>query len=370
MKVLWLSNVPSPYRVDFFNRLGEKLELTVLFEMRNASDRDKSWMTDAFKNFNGIFLNGIRTSADKAFCIKVIQWLQKDKYRLIIISNYSTPTGMLAIEWLKLMRIPFVIEADGGFFKGGTGGKERFKKHLISSARFWLSSGRKTTEYLVSYGAVQDSIYQFPFSSITQSDILTRKLYFNEKLKLRVQLGIKGEKVAITVGQFIYRKGFDILISAWMYMKPEYTLLIIGGGELEPELAEMIRDNSLKNVYLLGFRRKEELYKYYLASDLFILPTREDIWGLVVNEAMACGLPVITTNKCIAGMELIEDNKNGFVIETENEADLYKKAEYILLQDDIREAMADSCLDTIQNYTVEKMTEAHINIFDYFNQVL
>jgi glycosyltransferase involved in cell wall biosynthesis len=363
MNVLWLSNVPSPYRVDFFNMLGERIKIKVLFERDTASDRDKNWTAGNYKNFEAIILNGIRTGADKALCLNILRWLKKDNEQIIIISNYSTPTGILAIEWLRFKRIPFAIQADGGFFKGGIGIKEKWKRHLISSAKFWLSSGRHATKYFEAYGAKKDWIFESPFSSIMTTDILKNKPTVGRKQQLRQMLGIRGDKVAVSVGQFIHRKGFDVLIRAWSHMNPGYTLLIIGGGELEPDLAEMIRKNSLENVLLLGFKPKEELYKYYTASDLFILPTREDIWGLVINEAMAFGLPVITTDKCIAGMELIEDNKNGFIVEVENEAELYKKVEFILSHDDIREAMSEYSLNKIRNFTVEEMVKAHMAIF-------
>jgi glycosyltransferase involved in cell wall biosynthesis len=78
---------------------------------------------------------------------------------------------------------------------------------------------------------------------------------------------------------------------------------------------------------------------------------------------MAFGLPVITTDKCIAGMELIEDNKNGFIVEVENEAELYKKVEFILSHDDIREVMSEYSLNKIRNFTVEEMVKAHMAIF-------
>jgi glycosyltransferase involved in cell wall biosynthesis len=363
MKVLWLSNVPSPYRVDFFNRLGDKTDLTVLFEMDSATDRHENWASGAFKSFKGVVLKGFRTSADKALCFSILHWLKRTGYDIIIVSNYSTPTGMLAVHYLRLRGVPFVIQADGGFFKGGTGFKERLKRHLVSSASYWLSSGRKTTEYLMAYGAYSERVFEFPFSSVDQSDISGKNLEAGEKQLLRDELGIRGDKIAIAVGQFIYRKGFDVLIRAWSRMRTEYTLLIIGGGQLEQELNEMIRAYAPDNVRLLGFKDKKELYRYYLASDLFILPTREDIWGLVVNEAMACGLPVITTNKCIAGMELIEDNRNGFIVQTEDECQLYEKADYIMSRDEIREKMADNSLEIIGNYTIDKMVEAHENIF-------
>src|SRR5699024_11074740 len=143
----------------------------------------------------------------------------------------------------------------------------------------------------------------------------------------------------ITVGQFIYRKGFDILLAAWKDLDKKYQLIILGGGELEGEYRRYIERCSYQNVFVLGFMPKEDLFKYYEASDVFVLPTREDIWGLVVNEAMACGLPVITTEKCIAGMEYIDNGVNGFIVPTENPGILHDKMEYLLMNDVEREKM-------------------------------
>lgn len=65
-------------------------------------------------------------------------------------------------------------------------------------------------------------------------------------------------------------------------------LVIVGGGEEENQYRQYIADHNLENVQLVGFKQKEEIFEYYKAADLFVLPTREDIWGLVINEAMAC----------------------------------------------------------------------------------
>ena len=71
---------------------------------------------------------------------------------------------------------------------------------------------------------------------------------------------------------------------------------------------------NLDNVHFIDFKNKDILKEYYYVADVFVLPTREDIWGLVINEALAYGLPVITTDKCMAGLEMIEDGKNGYII--------------------------------------------------------
>ena len=69
LKVLFLTNIPSPYRVDFFNELGKFCDLTVTFEGRTATDRNKKWKSDTFKEFKGYFLKGIRTGSDHFLCL-------------------------------------------------------------------------------------------------------------------------------------------------------------------------------------------------------------------------------------------------------------------------------------------------------------
>lgn len=364
MKILWLTNIPSPYRVDFFNLLGEQAELTVLFEKEYASDRNKAWKKEKFKNFNGVILPGMNTGTDNAFCPSVVKWLKKRVYDFIVVANYSTPSGMFAIQVLKIKNIPFLLEVDGGFAKGGRGFKEQLKKSLIGAASYWLSSGEKTSEYLIYYGARKDRIFWYPFTSVNHYHIINGVNSIIEKLQLRKDLKITCDKIAVAVGQFIHRKGFDNLINAWTNVDPRYNLLIIGGGELEAEYADMIKRLSLKNVKLIGFKPRDEVFRYYKAADLFILPTREDIWGLVVNEAMACGLPVITTEKCIAGMELVAENQNGFIVPADDIASLADKINYVLSNEEVQRKMSGNSLSVISKYTLENMAETHIKVFE------
>ena len=111
--------------------------------------------------------------------------------------------------------------------------------------------------------------------------------------------------------------------------------------------------------------KKEKLVQYYKAADLFALPTREDIWGLVINEAMAYGLPVITTDKCVAGLELVEDGVNGYIIPTEDSEILADRIQKVLQKDTAQ--MGARSLEKIRNYTIENMVKAHIQIFEKQN---
>ena len=122
-------------------------------------------------------------------------------------------------------------------------------------------------------------------------------------------------------------------------------------------------------LFFPAFLKKELVMRYLRASDLFILPTGEDIWGLVVNEAMACGLPVITTNMCVAGIELIADGVNGFMIPVGDINALHQAIVRILDDDDLRLMMSKNSLETIRPYTYEDVCKSHLEaINSYFKK--
>lgn len=141
---------------------------------------------------------------------------------------------------------------------------------------------------------------------------------------------------------------------------PEVQFLIIGGKQSDIE--QMIDHKLPDNVTTIDFMGKQELFEYYKAADLFVLPTREDVWGLVVNEAMACGLPVVTTNNCIAGLELVEDGVNGFLVDVNDPDGL---AAGISKFTDSQQCIefGKNALSRVKGYTYKKMAERHYQIF-------
>ena len=113
------------------------------------------------------------------------------------------------------------------------------------------------------------------------------------------------------------------------------------------------------NVHVIPFVSKKELLEYYRASDIFVLPTREDIWGLVVNEAMACGLPIITTDRCNAGIELIKDGENGYIVPTDNRDALCGAILKLKVSDNLQE-ISNNNLKKIREYTYLGMVKAYL----------
>lgn len=365
-KVLYLTNIPSPYRVDFFNELGKYCDLTVLYERNNAKDRDKKWKASCPLNYKEIFLKGINIGKDTAINPEVIKYLERFKDGVIVIGGFSTPTGMLSIEYLRIRNFQFIINADGGMVKSESRFKYFLKKHFISSASAWLSTSKITDDYFLAYGAKKENIYRYPFTSLFANEIMDRVLSFDEKTEIRKRLGINGSQVVLAVGRFIPLKNYDLLLSAWSKIDSESTLCIVGSGPEKEKYQNIVNDLKLNNVKIIDFKQKNELKDYYMCADIFVHPTETDVWGLVINEAMAHGLPIITTDGCVAGLELVKNNDNGFIIPVNNIDIISDSVNELLRNRELKISMGQRSLEKISNYSIKNMAKVHVDIFKMF----
>lgn len=362
-KALFITNYPAPYRVRFFDELGKHMDVTVLFSDRieEKKHRSSQWFVQAEGGAKMVQLTRrAATFGDRDLCLDVIDWIKKD-FDAIVLCGYSTPTILLAMAYMRLHRIPFYMEVDGGLIRRDSRIKHTLKKLLVGSADRWISSGSYTTQYLLHYGAREEDIRFYPFSSLMEGDLLEKPVTAEEKHALRRELGICEQNVVLTIGQFIHRKGFDVLLRAAAQLKSQTGIYIVGGEPTE-EYLQLCQTLGLTNVHFLGFMKKEELIRHYKAADLFVLPTREDIWGLVINEAMAYGLPVITTDRCVAGLELVEDGVNGYIVPVGDEKKLAEKIDAVFAGDFCR--MGEVSLEKVRPYTIENMAKAHVEIFE------
>lgn len=371
MKVLFSTNYPSPYRVNFFNELGKKCDLTVIFEEspKEQIHRSKYWFIADYANFKPIFLKSYKLgkaksdSPHKIIAPSIIKEIKKN-FDFRVMLNYNTYSSILAILYMQKKKIPYWIETDGGFEKDSDNALEKLKKRLISGACGYFSPGDFADKYLQHYGAASDLIYRYPFTSLYTKDILKAPINVMSKMTLRNELGMKEKRIILSVGQPIPRKGFDLLLLSMRDMVNEDVGVYIIGGNPTKEYIEMQKSLDLDNkVHFVEFKEKKELAKYYMASDFFVLPTREDVWGLVINEAMAYGLPVITTDRCGAGLTLISSD-NGIVVPANKEESLSLALKYLITCGTaLLIKLGQNSINKIKPYTFENMAAAHYEIF-------
>ena len=361
-QVLFLTNYPAPYRVRFFDRLGETMDVTVLYTTptQEVTERDPKWYIAAQGRFRWVQLSRKKTLGGVSVYTDVVDWVRKP-YGAIVVCGYSDPTFVLAMVYMRLRGIRFCMEVDGGVIRRENRAKFLLKRSLVSMAHHWLSTGEATTAYLAHYGAKKDRITTYPFSSLEEQDLYDAPADPEEKAALRRGLNIPYKQMVLTVGQFIPRKGFDVLLQAAADLEEDTGIYIVG-GEATREYIQLRERLGLTRVHFVGFQQKEVLARYYRAADVFVLPTREDIWGLVINEAMAYGLPVITTENCVAGRELVRDGVNGYLVPVEDSQALARRVNQVLAEGP--ERMGRASLERIRPYTIENMVKAHEAFFE------
>lgn len=361
MKILFITNIPSPYRVEFFNELGKYIDLTVIFEAKRAQGIKFDWK-DSYKNFKAVFLSD-GDIQEKKFNFSILKYIKRNQYDYIFATNYSYRTELLAYLKMVFLRIPFVLEIDGGIIKEEKILMRKLKRFLLTKPSKYFSPSVSSDKFLMHYGAKKDNIIRYNFSSFWEKDILCQPITCERKKEIKKELGLDLKPLILCVSQIIHRKGIDVLMDALNNLEIDYQCLVIGE---QPDKDYLSKIKNLQNnkVRLCSFKNSERLRLYYQAADVFVLPTRFDVWGLVVNEALANGLPVITTNGCVAGTELIKDNYNGFLVPIDDEEAIKDKIENVLGANNGYNLMCRNAIESVRNNTIDNMVKVHLRFLN------
>ena len=357
MKVLIVFNHPAPYKVQIFNELSKYIDLTVLFERSKAKDRPAEFYSVNKYDFKSITLLDSYIGREGSLSNKVrnhIKEHHKD-YDLIVMSGYSHLAEIKAIRYMSKHNIPFVQLINGGVIRENEFFLKRlYKKSLVSPASYNISPSKNSDDYLVYYGAKRESIFRYPYSSISDKDIVTVK---PDKKSIRERYGLPlNNKIFINASQFIDRKNNMQLLNIFKNRKEH--LLLVGEGKELNEYLSFIKDNNMQNVTILPFKEKKELFEIYKGCDAFISLAKKDIYGHTILEALSCGLPVISSNKVNSALELIENGKNGYVVSLDNNNEIEKAIDKVI------DIPFENTINTVKGYTVEASGKALAKIFE------
>lgn len=202
----------------------------------------------------------------------------------------------------------------------------RFKTFLRKlqdkSIAGYLVNGTETKKYLLSLGISEEKIFVGGMSAdSTGLRTSIKKWAIEEKQSFKSKyISSNNGLIFLFTGQMILRKGVNYLLNAWVkhtQLYPDDKLVLVGGGVFLERWKKEYSEYS--SIIFEGTVAYDEIYKYYAIADVYILPTIEDNWSLVVPEAMACGLPVATSIYNGCHVELIQDGENGFVFDTYNQ---------------------------------------------------
>jgi glycosyltransferase involved in cell wall biosynthesis len=360
MKVLWLFNHPAPYKIDFFNTLGQKVELTAIFERTSEGDRKKEFYYEKAKTFKEIILSSIKFGDYNNYCPSILSALKKNKADLVIINGWSTLTEMKALRYLKRHHIPYIFAINGGIARENEAKwKKKLKEKYLPGATLYLSPDAHSSDYLTYYGVDPSKIRLYPYSTVFASEMASKPLNVEEKRAARLKEGIPGEELYLSVGSFIPRKNDMELLRYWTMMDPKKTLLLIGNGPEEKCYRDYIATNHLTNVMIKPFEPHKEILRYFAMADASVFLTKEDIYGHVVNECLSQGTPVIASLNANSARKLIQNGVNGYLVSLDKEEEIRQA-----LQSPLAPSMGEKAIETAKGNTIEAMAEAHMRIFE------
>lgn len=352
-KVLYITNVEVPYRVKFFNQLSNYCNLTVLFESNKSDRRDPSWS----KSVNGIYVSkflSVGKPKSNCFSLKILKYIF-GKYDSIIIGCYNSPVQMFATTLMKILRMKYVLNLDGEIFITEQKNiKNLIKKYFIKGAEKYIVAGESASRSLAKI-IRNKPIISYPFSSLTQDEVVR-----NCKL---LNTGIKREKnTVLVVGQFQDYKGLEVAVEAAKKC-PEVYWRFVGTGKKHQEFISKCGIENICNIEVIPFLQKNELNREYMHCSALVLPSLQECWGLVINEAASFGLPIVSTWGSGAAVEYLTGSKYECYLSIPGDAqDLVDKVKNCLYADNAE--YSEFLLEKNQHYSIEECVNAHLRIIN------
>jgi glycosyltransferase involved in cell wall biosynthesis len=280
--------------------------------------------------------------------------------QVLVCVGYADPEINQAAAWALQRRVPLVTCSDSTHEdEPRSWAKEALKRRIVSVFDAALVAGRRAHDYLETLGLRSDRQFQ-PWDVVDNA-------YFEHGAELsrhdepasRAKLKLP-PRYFLCVARFIPKKNLRRLIEAHACYAMQagheaWSLVLAGAGPLESELRAGVGAAGLnRQVHFPGLLHYSDLPMYYGLAGAFILPSTSDQWGLVVNEAMAAGLPVLVSSRCGCAPDLVREGRNGFTFDPENVPQLAELLTRLASMNDAqRTAMGQQSREMIKVFSPE-----------------
>jgi glycosyltransferase involved in cell wall biosynthesis len=326
MRLAFITNLPTHFHARLFETIAKNYDTDFLF-FSDASERWVGKRTEqTFGTYKGRYVRGFRLSSRFRINLPLLWILLTRKYDVFIQAINGRFELLATFLVAKFLRRPFVLWTNLWFHPGSWFHRVTFPivKYIYHHADAVVVYGYHVRDYLVGLNVDERKI--FYSWNVVDNDFFNKPVPTEEIERIRQRLGLQDRRVILFVGRHSNEKGLTYLLNAFELVPQELraSLLLIGDGEEKPELIAYAKRNRLERVHFLGFIPNRELPAYYALADIFVLPsittrTQKEVWGIVMNEAMNQGCPVIATDAvggAVGG--LIDQGRNGVVVQEKN----------------------------------------------------
>lgn len=358
-RVVLISNIPSPYKVDLFFEMQKNTELYDFYPIyTNASEDNRSWTPDETKMFHSVILSSrvlkLRTGLDHRyihFPPSINPVLDRINPEAVIAWEYN-PAALLALRWCRKHHKKFIHATEGTLTSEHDLNpvQKTSRKYITQRADGFIACSTKAKEKLRTWGVKSEDI---------ETALLTVDIEPYLKLAYTPQPGR-----ILYVGSLAERKGLDLLIQALPLIRQKFELHIAGDNECEKKekLKELLRTKHLDHaVVWKGFLQGDELRREYQEAAVFVLPTREDCFGLVLVEALVAGLPIVSSKYADGAYDVIREGVNGTIVDPFVPSELAKGIEQYLRNTEDMRANSRDTIDSFRFSAVIQHFYAELN---------
>lgn len=381
IRVAFATNFISPYRVPLYAALGNTGNWEFKLFSCCESEFDRQWKPvhdppfSHKQSFNLSYTRVVKRPGRVSFTdkrqvhIPLGLWFDLWRFRPdVVISGQMGAPSLIAGIYALIARKCFIVWFYGTFHtERDISWKQRLlRKVLIRMADAFIGMGIEARRYVESLGVQSEAI--FDARNAIETSLLPAHLSPEKRSAIRKELGISG-LCYLYVGRLIPSKGITQLLEAWevfcQHQDVQASLVIVGDGDQKENLVGRVPERGLRGVRFVPFVQPDELPKIYRAADVLVFPSLGDTWGLVVNEALTFGLPVICSKYAGCAPDLVVDGRNGWLVDPEDRGDLVRALRQAWHARDKKEDMAEAARESVAGLTIPSMAEGFCRAVEY-----
>lgn len=295
----------------------------------------------------------------------------------VINTHFAVPSGPLGAALSLMSRAPNVLSVHGGDIYDPS---RRFSPHSLAPLRSVVRSVLRGADLVVAQSndiaarvrryfgqelSAKLRIVPLPFEAPAETQGLPAHGDTEAVGRLRQELGLRLDaQYLVAVGRFVKRKAFDRLVLSLELLPRHVHLILVGDGPLRPSVAELARERGLEQrVRMPGWVAEGDKYRYLAASDLYVLSSEHEGFGIVLQEAMCVGLPIVATSHG-GQTDLLTHGVNGLMTESNDPAALAKSIVLLLSDSAMRGAMAAANRLKVLDYREEEVAGRYMTLFE------
>jgi glycosyltransferase involved in cell wall biosynthesis len=323
VKVVCLFPEPTPYRSPLLDRVAARpeIDLTVVYSAQTVARR--TWKVEVGHRavfLRGIPLPGVRPVLRHDYPVVPGVWplLNRLSPAAVVVSGWSTFASQAGMLWCRRHHIPYIVVVESHDRDVRSGWRRLVKRSIVprflAGASGVLVTGTLARESMLRWGVPPERIRVFANTVDVEAFAESARDLEPRRAEVRDAQGIPHDAcVALSVCRLVPEKALDVFLEATARV-PGLVPVVAGEGPERAALERLAHDLGLPAVFL-GDVAWDEIAGLYAAADIFVLLSRHEPWGVVVNEAAACGLPLVLSDTVGAAWDLLRSGENGFVVE-------------------------------------------------------